>query len=288
MPIKRPGYSSGLENEVRKYYDDNTKMFLKHGEHGSTYGIHQPIYFKSTDDIVTAMHAQHRMILERMRVADDPYHVLDLGCGIGSSILYLMGQTPQNVHFTGITISPDQVYLANKNVTTTAARDRIRFICGSFQQIPQSLPKFDLAYGIESFIHSPDVTVFFQQVSRNLKTGGILIIFDDILRRDAITKQEKRVLREFRTGWKANNLHQIDRLTKLANGEQLSLDENVDLSPYLKLGRPRDKVIAAAAPFLRIMPVLNSYATFLLGGNARQLGFKAGLLGYRIIVFSKR
>jgi len=285
MPFNRPNDSSGKENAVRKYYDDNTKMFLKHGEHGKTYGIHQPLYLERTDSVESAMHAQHAMILDRIQEGESPYHVLDLGCGVGSSLHYLIKQTPRNIDFTGISISPGQIKLAQQNLLSDKHEDRIEFICASFQQLPVDLVGIDLAFALESFIHSPDAEVFFQQISRYLKPGGLLLIFDDFLRRDASTKYEKRVLQEFRTGWKAVNLHQVDHFSNLANASNLELTDDINLTSYLKLGRLRDMVIAITAPFLRIMPIRHYYANFLLGGNARQQGFKEGLLEYRMLVF---
>jgi len=287
MPFNRPSDSSGQENAVRKYYDDNTKLFLKHGEHGKTYGIHQPLYIKSTDSVETAMHTQHSMVLDKMRAQENPYHVLDLGCGVGSSLQYLARQSPRNIHFTGISISPGQIELAQQNLLSTPDHDRIDLICASFQKLPSQLKEIDLAYALESFIHSPDAEVFFQQISNCLNPGGLLLIFDDFLHRDARTKNEKRILREFRIGWKANNLLQVDHLIKLAKTAGLGLKEDIDLKSYLKLGRPRDKAIAVIAYLLRVIPIKHQYTSFLLGGNARQQGFKSGLLDYRMLVFEK-
>jgi ubiquinone/menaquinone biosynthesis C-methylase UbiE len=287
-PFSHTNDSSGQENEVRNYYDHNTTMFLKHGEHGKTYGIHQPLYFKKNDSIQTAMHAQHAMILKRLGTGEIASKVLDLGCGIGSSLRYLRAQTPDHVRFTGISISPGQIDLARQHQITPEDQERITFVCASFQQLPVDLIDIDLAFAIESFIHSPDAKVFYQQISKCLKPGGKLIIFDDFLNRQVVTKGENRVLNEFHSGWKANNLHQIAHFSKLANASGLSLSEDIDLTPYLRLGRPRDKAIGVLASFLRILPVRNHYMTFLLGGNARQEGFQQGLLTYRMMVFEKR
>ena len=287
MPIKHLDNVPDKENAIRKYYDHNTKMFLKHGEHGKTYGIHQPLFLKPTDSVETAMHAQHNMILNLMSVNKSQYNVLDLGCGVGSSLMYLAKQSPSNVEFKGISISRAQIEFAMRNLNSTIHKNRIEFVCASYQQMPTELKCIDLAYAIESFIHSPDVNVFFQQVSSSLKPGGQLVIFDDFLSRNARTGRGKRALREFHHGWKANNLHQASDLVGLAHKAHLQLQQDVDLTSYLKLGRPRDKIIAIVASILRIVPTRNQYTTFLLGGNARQQGFKLGILNYRMLVFKK-
>lgn len=279
--------TSGKEDEVQKYYDHNTTLFLKHGEHGKTHGIHQPIYFNAEDGIKTAMHSQHALILGRMQPEKSLYKVLDLGCGVGSSIRHLHGLTSENVEFTGVSISPEQIEFAQNSMKSSGNGGRIAYVCASFQQLPGDFLDYDLAFAIESFIHSPDPKVFFQQVSNCLKPGGLLIIFDDFLHGTVISKNDKRVLHEFHTGWKANNLHPIKYLNSAAQSADLEIQEDMDLTPYLKLGRFRDKMIAAAAPVLRVLPFRNQYTTFLIGGNARQQGFKRGLLGYRMLVFRK-
>jgi cyclopropane fatty-acyl-phospholipid synthase-like methyltransferase len=284
MSVDRPYTASGQENDVRKYYDDNTKMFLKHGEHGKTHGIHQPLYFEEHETIQSAMHGQHAMILDRIDVKNVPYHVVDLGCGVGGSMRYLSSHSSANADYTGISISPWQIEQAQQ---IHAQSERMRFVCASFQDIPVELSNLDFAYSIEGFIHSPDAGIFFQQVSRCLKPGGQLLLFDDFLNREAESQSDNRVLKEFHDGWKANSLLSVEAISALASTSGLSLVEDLDLSQYLRLDRPRDYAIAAIAPILRIIRLRHQYAIFLLGGNARQQGFSKRLLSYRMLAFTK-
>ncbi len=287
-PFSKSNESSELEHAVRKYYDHNTKMFLKHGEHGDTFGIHQPLYLNQGDSTEAAMHAHHHMIVNALGDTHNSVtHILDLGCGVGSSVAFLANNTSKHVHFTGISISSEQIDQAQKITASSANSDRISFQCASFQDLPIEISNIDLAYSIEGFIHSPDASVFFQQVGNALKPGGKLILFDDFLLRAATTKKEERILGDFRSGWKANSIYTVTQLDNISREAGFVFVNDDDVTGFLRLNRPRDKAIAVLSSLLRHVPSLGIYQRFLLGGNARQQGFKHGLLSYRMLVFQK-
>ncbi|MDX1407995.1 MAG: hypothetical protein R3330_07675, partial [Saprospiraceae bacterium] len=84
-----------LEEKVRNYYDDNTKLFLKLGADGSTRSIHQPLFLEPGMSVREAMHTQHDIILRDLIGRTSSAHVLDLGCGVGASMIYLAARTPE-------------------------------------------------------------------------------------------------------------------------------------------------------------------------------------------------
>jgi hypothetical protein len=66
----------------------------------------------------------------------------------------------------------------------------------------------------------------------------------------------------------------------------LLLERDVDLTELLRLGRPRDRLIAWVSPVARALglTVLPFFGN-LVGGNALQCGVRAGLVTYRLLVF---
>lgn len=290
MPSK-PSYRSDKfrdgESAVRDYYDDNTNLFLKLGKTASTATIHQAVYLSKGDSLQDALNGQHRLISAQIdnKGLRSQGHILDLGCGVGASMLYLSKKYP-DLSFTGITISETQ-YSKGTQLLQKHGGVNCSIVCASFQELPHTIPQVDQAYAIESFIHSPDADIFFAQVSSKLRSGGSIILFDDFRDSEPSTEGDRKVNEDFIAGWRALSLYSTTDVERIAQKHGLSLVKGVDLTDNLHLGRPRDKFIQYTLPLLRLLPLSAEYKLFLRGGNARQLAFARNLLRYKMLIFQK-
>ncbi len=287
-PIDTSNTAAQREQSVGTFYDDNTNLFLKLGQHGKSAGIHQPLYTRNGMSVNEAMHTQHDIILRRIRSRNSNMNILDLGCGVGASMLYLAAQTDREVRITGLTISEKQKNRANDLIAKAGLMDRLSVIQASYLDIPRDVQYVDTAYAIESFIHAADPDQFFAEVSRTMQTGSELVLFDDFLRHHGNSEVSHRILEEFRFGWKANALMDIDAVHSMAAKHNLRLIEQTDHTEHLDLWRTRDKLVARIAPVARLFAPHSSYATFLVGGNARQQAFRHNLLSYMQLIFVKQ
>ena len=68
---------------------------------------------------------------------------------------------------------------------------------------------------------------------------------------------------------------------------RLELTKAVDLSPFQRLGRPRDRFISTMKPLFRRMAPFSLWCQSLLGGDALQTCHRRGLLRYELLVFEK-
>lgn len=276
-----------LENQVRRYYDRNTSWFLGFSRRRKPKAIHQPLYMKAEMSLEEALHTQHEKIQGFILESSVASPVLDLGCGVGESMIYLAQHTPATIEFIGITISRTQVEQASTRLHAIRLNDRIKVIEGSFQSLPAIIPSVDLAYGIESFIHSPDPSAFFEQVSGVLKPNGLLVLFDDFLHRHVSNEDEQRILEDLKSGWLANSLLTIDEINTLANQAGLVLIADTDYTSSLRLWRIQDKWVHTIVPFARLLKDSSQYCRFLIGGDARQQAYRNHLLQYHMLVFRK-
>jgi hypothetical protein len=62
---------------------------------------------------------------------------------------------------------------------------------------------------------------------------------------------------------------------------------NVDLTPFVELGRPRDYAIALFTRSLGWLPLKSSYWSMLRGGDALQHCLKHGFMSYRFCTFQR-
>jgi cyclopropane fatty-acyl-phospholipid synthase-like methyltransferase len=214
--------------------------------------------------------------------------ILDLGCGVGESMLYLAQQTTADFKYYGITVSGKQATSASRRISGSGLSNHVQVIEGSFQLLPPGLPSIDMGYAIESFIHSVDPDGFFTQVASVLNHGARLVIFDDFLSRQPRSKEEVSIIKDLKEGWLANTLLTQSEVQIVADKKGFQLELSTDFSGILRLRRMRDRFVHLMAPFARPWMHRSQYCRFLVGGDARQRAYQHGLLQYAMLVFVKR
>jgi SAM-dependent methyltransferase len=283
--------ASDLVARTRRYYDANTPRFLRFGQGGHTGAIHRSVWGPSVKSEREAFEYPNEFILERLQRRGDgsEQHVLDLGCGVGASLAYLAGRA--NIRGTGITISPVQAGIARRRLSAAGLGTKVRILEASYLDLPPEVGSAHAAFSIEAFYHCPDNDRYFAQVAAHLRPGGLLLILDDFFSERAargLSAREERLIREFNEGWVTSPTNTVPAVEACAARHGLGLVENVDFTPYLELGRPRDRLIAAFVALTRHMPVQSEYFKNFLGGNALNESLRKGVLEYRFLVFEKR
>jgi SAM-dependent methyltransferase len=214
--------------------------------------------------------------------------VLDLGCGVGGSLFYLGRRLPGVRLFHGISLSPVQVRRARERIPENQ-QDRFHFEEGCFLELPIERLASDAAFAIEAFTHGPDPGRFFAVHARTLPLGGRLIIIDDCLNAEVSGRmppaRPARLLDTYRRNWLLSSLRDFDTLQSLAAAQGFRLVKHQDLTPYLRLGRPRDRAIALLVRLLGRRMDRATYLRALAGGDAKQKCYRADLIRYRLLVF---
>jgi SAM-dependent methyltransferase len=272
--------------QVRRYYDRNTSSFVALGQGGSVGAIHRAVWGPGTTTREQAFHFVEDRIADVVRpVAERSTHVVDLGCGVGASLCYLADLLP--ITGTGVTLSPIQVRAARERIEAAGLSDRVTCIEGDFGNLPDGMQAADVAYAIESFVHAPDPARFFAEAARLVRPGGSLVICDDV-RRPVNSRKAERAMHRFELGWHINSLLEAGELQSLAGEEGFEHESTEDLSKYLELRRPRDRVIGAAVATFGWLPLEKTRYGSLVGGSALQKGLAAGWIGYDLMVFIRR
>lgn len=273
-----------ITDEVRRYYDDNSAAFERLGQGGAS--IHRAVWGEGVTTRAEAFHHVDDLILDSLPPDVPNPAVIDLGCGVGASLLYLASRI--DLTGEGITLSPVQAARAAELITQAGAGARVRVREGDFLAPPKDLAgTADLAFSIEAFIHSPDAGRYLQQAARLLRPGGKLVICDDFLSGAPSTPGQARLLAAFRTGWHAATLLTVRELEALAAEHHLTLTRDLDLTPRLELRRPRDRWISLLVALGRPFRLRGKYWQSLVGGDALQRTLTQGLLSYRFIELRK-
>jgi tocopherol O-methyltransferase len=121
--------------------------------------------------------------------------ILDIGCGMGGSSLYLARN--YNATVTGITISPVQVEMA----TAAAARERIdvKFLVMDAEAMDFK-KQFDILWSVESISHYQHREDFFVSATRLLKPGGAFAIIDWFKKENLTSAETKKFIQPIEKG----------------------------------------------------------------------------------------
>jgi SAM-dependent methyltransferase len=273
--------------QIRQYYDRNTPAFVRLGQGGSLGAIHRAVWGPGVTDRQHAFRYVEERILDQIRhlpSTGKPLHIVDLGCGIGSSLCYLAKRFP--VRGTGVTLSPVQAQIGQEWIAAASLADRVRCLEGDYCELPADVEIADLAYAIESFVHGPSPERFFAEAARIVRPGGLLVICDDVTR-EAKHADASRLVQQFAEGWHVNSMLSATQLRTVAAAAGFAHDSTLDLSPYLELGRLRDRAIRVLAAVIGRVPIRSTRLAPLLGGTALQTCLARGWIAYDFTVFRR-
>jgi cyclopropane fatty-acyl-phospholipid synthase-like methyltransferase len=277
-------------DDVRNYYDANTPAFQRFGQGRSS--IHRAVWGPGVASRDGAFRYVDELVLREVRALANRFeallHVVDLGCGLGASLVFLASRSP--IRGTGVTLSGVQAARAVEVVRAARLADRITCMQGDFLHLPSSVTAAHLAFSIEAFVHAPDPVRYFASAAELVLRGGSIVLCDDFLTplgAETTSPAARRILDDVRTSWLANTLLTPDAVDRLASNAGFRLVRDVDLTPHLELGRVRDRLIAAAVAVGRRLPMRGYRWRSWVGGDALQRALALRLVSYRFIVWER-
>ncbi len=167
-----PVWQQTLNQKIQEFYDRTTPLWESvWGEH-----LHHGYYGPYGQERKERHQAQVDLITEMLAWAPDiqPATILDVGCGIGGSAIYLAERYQAQV--TGISLSPWQVQRAQQRAAIANLDKQATFVVADALDLPFAEHSFDLVWALESAEHFSDKGQFLAEAHRVLKPGGLLLI----------------------------------------------------------------------------------------------------------------
>jgi len=184
------------ENLAKIHFDKWSKSIIKNDFVKETLSIHFGYYTKYTKTLKDAIFNMNEYIAELLKLENKKnIKILDAGCGIGGTIIYLAKKYP-NVSFIGITNSPNQInigklFAKKHNVTN------VKFMCGNYENTEFPEKTFDGVFALESACYSQDYRAFLNEMNRILKKTGRLVIIDVFRRPGSLNFITKKIYQRF-------------------------------------------------------------------------------------------
>jgi tocopherol O-methyltransferase len=153
---------------IRTHYNVGTLFYrLMWGPH-----LHHGLWSKDESPQVAARQLTEE--LARLARIDSAQRVVDVGCGMGGSSIWLASQRDCSV--TGVTISPVQRRWAATSSWLKGTSARTRFLHADAEQLQLDAGACDVVWSIECTEHLFDKAAFFAKARTWLAPGGRVAI----------------------------------------------------------------------------------------------------------------
>ena len=137
--------------------------------------MHYGYWDKDTRNLRQSLTNMNVKLAELTGISKDDF-VLDAGCGVGGSSIFLAKNFGCKV--IGITLSSKQVEAAKMNALNNGISGKATFEINNYSSTNYPDEIFDVVWAIESVCHAAEKADFLREAHRILKKGGRLIMAD--------------------------------------------------------------------------------------------------------------
>lgn len=173
--------------------------------------------------------------------------VLDAGCGVGGSAMWLAEN--RGAIAVGVTITADQVKRARRYARERGLEGRVAIYQRDYRDTGFEDATFDVVWACESAAHAPDQSEFLREAFRVLRPGGRLISRDLYVRRPPADEYEAGLMETWQNAWALPNLPTHEEFMDMAQACGFVVERQQDVtSTAVRSGRRLYYMSLAALP----------------------------------------
>jgi cyclopropane fatty-acyl-phospholipid synthase-like methyltransferase len=189
------------KSDISRYYDLSEVHYRKTWDLDKSRSLHYGYWDDSVRNFHEALLNINKVLAEIAAITEGE-NILDAGCGVGGSSLWLA--TEKNCTVKGISLNKRQIDKANALANALGVHEKVSFEQKDYTDTFYAANSFDVVWAIESVCYADDKSDFLKEANRVLKTGGRLIIADFFKKKDLNPGETKRV-RKWAASWAIND-----------------------------------------------------------------------------------
>jgi|SRR3989344_4637525 len=196
------------DREIAEYYDVTLPYYKRfwHSDSESN-ALHYGFWEPGTKTLKEALINQNRFSADVAEIKKGE-KVLDAGCGVGGSSLWLAQN--RGAYVVGITLSLKQLHKAEELTLKNGFQDKTEFYVRDFLKTEFPDNSFDIVWAMESVCYAETKRKFLEEAYRVLRPGGRVVVSDGFLLRDPQGDREEKGYAQFLEGWRLPNLSKPD------------------------------------------------------------------------------
>lgn len=190
--------SSRQRDAVIAYYDQTWLDYRLFWLNRRTLSVHFGYTDATTRGHTDTLLNMNRVLADRAAIQPGA-RVLDAGCGVGGSSMWLA--QARGAVVVGITPVASQVARARRFAEARKLRDRVSFEQADYTNAPFPDASFDVVWALESLCHAPDKAAFYREAARLLRPGGRLVVAEYFRAARPLNASGERLLHQWLDGW---------------------------------------------------------------------------------------
>jgi len=196
---------SPYHKNIVDYYASTENAYKDSWDLDDSLAIHYGYWDEKVRSFPQSLQRMNEVMMEAAHIKPGQ-KVLDAGCGVGGSSLYLASKGAKVV---GISLSERQIDQARKHAIEKRLDNDAEFLLMDYSETSFPSQSFDVVWGCESICYADDKEKFIREAWRLLKPGGRLIIADGFVM--DFSYNEHPIIRKWLDGWQVNYLESADR-----------------------------------------------------------------------------
>ncbi|KAK7268724.1 hypothetical protein RIF29_21432 [Crotalaria pallida] len=170
--ISRQNTLTQARRNISRHYDLSNELFALFLDESMTYSC--GLFKNEEEDLKDAQMRKISLLIEKARI-DKKHEILEIGSGWGSLAIEVVKRT--GCKYTGITLSKEQLKLAEKRVKDAGLQDHIKFLLCDYRQLPKTY-KYDRIISCEMIeaVGHEYMDEFFGCCESLLANDGLLIL----------------------------------------------------------------------------------------------------------------
>jgi len=200
--MQRSEYHENIVN----YYNSTENAYKDSWDLENSLSIH---YGYWDDKVKTFPQSLLRMneVMMETAVINSTDKVLDAGCGVGGSSIFLAEK--KGCQVTGISLSEKQVAQANELAVKKKLSNNLSFAVMNYSATNFPDASFDVVWGCESICYADNKELFIKEAFRLLRPGGRLVVADGFV--TDFKNNDHPLIRNWLDGWQVNYLESPER-----------------------------------------------------------------------------
>ena len=178
-------------NDIIQYYEQCENAYRDAWGMDRNLQLNLGLWEKGTKNLAEALRNLNAKVAELAEVSKDS-RVLDAGCGVGGTAIYMAKHFGCKV--TGISITERQIELAKENAKKEGVDQLVDFQSQNFMQTTFPDESFDVIIGMESICYAEPKIDFLKEAKRLLKPGGRLVLAENLQGKEELSDKERRIL----------------------------------------------------------------------------------------------
>lgn len=254
------------KKDIVEYYEKSRWGYRLFWFRDDDLAMHYGFWDQKTNNLHEALLNENKFLADKAHIMEGEY-VLDAGCGVGGSAIWLARNRGANV--LGISITPIDIEESRKNAECCGVSKKVSFEIRDYMNTGFPDEVFDVVWMIESFCYASDRKHFLAEAYRILKRGGRIIIADGFDVRST-PNIESRLMKRFLDGFALKSLAPWEGLERLSQEAGFRAYELIDMTEAVR--KSSHTMWRRAFLFTFILPFF-----YLFGNRKIILGWHTGI-----------